>query len=418
MALIIALAGSALRAEDWPQWRGVNRDGVWHEAEALIGEKGGGMPVLWRVAAGPGWSSPIIADGRVYLTDVEMKPPESIERVRCFDEITGEVLWTHGIRRVYPDWALQPGQENGPTATPVLADGRLYTIGPFGDAACLDAVTGKPVWERALGKDYEIKEMSVRGSPLIEGGRLILAIGGKPGACLLALDKATGKEVWHALDEDIHNSSPIAITAAGRRQIVIWTQQSVSALNPVNGAVLWRERLLTDSNNGTSTPVWDQDRLLISGLMFKLGTNKPGASVIWPDTRSLSHRVLSNTSTPLLIRDLIFSARSAGALVCLDAKTGKELWSREGVTSKGSGAAIHLTANGGTVLLYNDQGEVIRARLSAAGYEEISRATILEPDLPFGGRKVAWSAASYANGKVFARSHRELVCATLAAQGK
>ncbi|MDZ4286812.1 MAG: PQQ-binding-like beta-propeller repeat protein, partial [Prosthecobacter sp.] len=237
-----------------------------------------------------------------------------------------------------------------------------------------------------------------------------------PDACVLALDKATGKEVWRALDEDAHNASPIVITAAGKRQLIVWTQQSVSALDPTTGGLLWRERLLTDNNNGTSTPVCDGDRLLISGLMFKLQSDKPGATAVWPETRSLTHRILSNTSTPLLRGGQVFSAKTAGPLVCLDAATGKELWSNKDVTSKGSGAAIHLTANGDTVLLYNDQGEVIRARLSAKGYEEISRAKILEPDQPFSGRKVNWSAASYANKKVFARNSHELVCASLEAK--
>jgi outer membrane protein assembly factor BamB len=257
LALFLALCAGPLQAGDWPQWRGPNRDGVSPEPEVAAAIPAAALPILWQVPVGPGWSSPIIVAGRVYLTDVEMKKPESFERVRCFDEATGKVLWTYGIQRQYPEWALKPGQENGPTSTPILQEGKLYTLGPYGDACCLDAATGALIWQRSLGKDYAIQEMSVRSSPLIEGGLLILPIGGKPDACLLAVDKASGKDVWHALDEDAHNASPIVITAAGKRQLIMWTQQSVSAVDPATGSLLWRERLLTDSNNGTATPVWE-----------------------------------------------------------------------------------------------------------------------------------------------------------------
>jgi outer membrane protein assembly factor BamB len=412
------LTCAAAMAEDWPQWRGTSRDGTWGEPLSGAAFPAGGVPILWRVPAGAGWASPVIAEGRVFLADVELKEPQSVERIRCFDELSGRELWVHTSARTYPDWALKPGQENGPTSTPVIEGGRLYSINPFGDVVCLAAATGALVWERRLGDTYEVKEFTVRGSPLVEGALLIVPLGGGPDACVVALDKSTGTEVWHAIDEPAHNSSPIVVSAAGRRQLIMWTQQSVTALDPATGAPLWRERLLTDSNNGAATPVFDNGRLLISGLMFRLHQDPPGASVLWPDTRALSRRILSNTSTPFLRGGLVFAARSSGALVCLDAASGRELWSDASLTSKGNGAAIHLTAQGDTFLLYNDQGEVIRARLTATGCEVIGRAKILEPDQPFGGRKLNWAAASYANGRVFARNHHELVCASLTAGTK
>jgi outer membrane protein assembly factor BamB len=351
------------------------------------------------------------------LADVELRQPESLERIRCFEESTGKALWTYSFSRAYPDWALKPGQENGPTSTPLVQDGRVYSISPFGDAVCLDALTGRLVWERRLGQIYEVKEMSVRGSPLVEGPLLILPLGGKPDACVVALDKTSGSEAWHALDEDAHNSSPVMVTAAARRQLIVWTQQSISALDPASGAVLWRERLLTDSNSGTATPVCDGDRLLVSGLMLRLHQEKPAASVLWPDTRAISRRILSNTSTPFFRDDLVFAARSSGTLVCVDANSGKEIWSYGSLTSLGNGAAIHLTAHGDSFLLYNDQGEVIRAQLAVSGCKVLERGQILEPDQPFGGRKLNWAPASYANGRVFARNHHELVCASLFRDG-
>jgi hypothetical protein len=111
----------------------------------------------------------------------------------------------------------------------------------------------------------------------------------------------------------------------------------------------------------------------------------------------------------------VFSADSSGKLICLEASTGKQVWETEKVTDRKSGMAtsIHLTVNGDSVLLFNDQGELIRARLGAQGYHEISRVALVEPTYPFGGRKIAWASPAYANRHVFARSDKELICASL-----
>ena len=149
--------------------------------------------------------------------------------------------------------------------------------------------------------------------------------------------------------------------------------------------------------------------------MFQLNREKPGATVLWPDSKAPARRILSHTSTAFLRDNELYSAKSSGELVCLDANTGKKLWESDKVTSLKDGASIHITPNGDSVLLYSDQGELIRAELSRRGYKEISRAAILEPTFPFAGRKVAWSPPAFANGHIFARNGKELVCLSLTA---
>ena len=148
--------------------------------------------------------------------------------------------------------------------------------------------------------------------------------------------------------------------------------------------------------------------------MMKLDPAKPAAAVLWPESKSPSRRNLSNTSTPILRGDYVFSARTSGHLVCLEAATGKELWRTDKVTELGSGASIHLTTNGDKTFLYTDRGELILANLSGQGYEEIGRAALLEPTYPYDGRKFAWPPPAYADRCIFARSDKELVCASLA----
>jgi len=165
-----------------------------------------------------------------------------------------------------------------------------------------------------------------------------------------------------------------------------------------------------------STPVFHQDRLLIGGLMFQLDSDKPAGAVLWPASKAPSRRILSHTSTALFRGDHLFSAKSSGELVCLEASTGKQVWESAKVTDLKNGASIHLTQNGDSVLLYTDKGELIRAHLTSQGYQEISRVAVLEPTFPFAGRNVAWSPPAYANRHIFARNGKELICASLAAK--
>jgi outer membrane protein assembly factor BamB len=123
---------------------------------------------------------------------------------------------------------------------------------------------------------------------------------------------------------------------------------------------------------------------------------------------------LSNTSTPLLQADHIYSAKSSGEFVCLDARTGEVVWATDKVTGLKQGASIHLAPNGDTVWLFTDEGNLIHARLTPKGYEEISRGHLLEPTSIFFGNLMAWVPPSYANRQVFARNDKELVCASLA----
>lgn len=414
-ALILSLpwAGAA-RPEDWPQWRGQNRDGVWNEVGIPESFPPGGLKVRWRASVGVGFSSPVVAQGRVFLTDSHLTHPKAHERVLCFEETTGHPLWTHSREVDYPEWAFDPQSPAGPRATPIVRDGKLFTLGALGHLACFESGKGEVLWTKALDLEYRVKEFASTASPLIEGDLLILCVGGKPEACVLALDKSSGKEAWRALDDSPSHSSPIVATVGRSRQLIVWTNEAVTSLDPATGKTIWRERLMTQGDYVVATPVFHEGLLLLSGLMLKLDPERPAASVLWPDSRATSRRILSNTSTPMLRGDYLFSARSSGELVCMESKTGKLVWETDKVTEIKGGASIHLTPHGESVLLFNDHGDLISARLTDKGYKELGRASLLQPTYPFGGRKVAWPPPAFANGHVFARSDEELVCASLA----
>jgi outer membrane protein assembly factor BamB len=416
MALVVTLLSMVVHAEDWPQWRGPNRDGVCSEAGLMESFPADGLKIRWRAPVGWGWSSPVVAKGRVFVADSLVVEPKPKERLHCFDESTGTALWTHEYEVAYPDWAFDPKQEMGPVATPLVQDGKVYTVGRLDHLYCLDARTGAVIWKRNLEMEYHAELSPGTPSPLVEGNLLILFVGGKPGACVVALDKDSGKEVWKALDETITPSSPIVITSGGKRQLIVWTQESVISLDPVSGTVYWRQQLLTSGEYAVSTPVFYNDRLLIGGLMLQLDPNKPAAAVLWPASKVPARRIYSNTSTALFRGDHLFSAKSSGELICVEASTGKQIWESNAVTELKGGASIHITPNGDSVFLYTDKGELIRARLTPEGYNEISRVAVLEPTFPFGGRNVVWPPPAYARRHIFVRNSKEVICASLAAE--
>jgi outer membrane protein assembly factor BamB len=405
-----------LRAGDWPQWRGPNRDGVSGETGLLETFPADGLKVRWRIPVGWGFSSPVVAQGRVFLADSELMKPKARERLHCVDETTGKPIWTYAYDVAYEDWAFDPSQEIGPVATPIVQNGKVFMLGRLNDLVCLDVPKGEVIWKKNLQKEYQASFAPGMPSPLIEGDLLILFIGGKPEAGIVAFEKESGKEVWKALDESLTFSSPIVISSGGKRQLIVWTQESVTSLDPATGATWWRQRLLTGSDYAVSTPVFHDDRLLIGGLMFQLDSDKPAATVLWPASKNPSRRIFSHTSTAMFSGDHLYSAKSTGELVCVEANTGQQVWETDKVTDIKNGASIHLTPNGDSAFLFTDKGELIRARLTPKGYDEISRAAVLQPTMPFGGRNVVWPPPAYANRCIFARSGKELVCASLAAE--
>ena len=408
MGLLLALAA---RGEDWPQWRGPNRDGAWNESGIMESFPPGGLKVSWSAPVGPGFSSPVAVAGRVYVTDSQIKERKARERVLCFDVKTGKSLWTHSYEVDYAEWAFDPKNPFGPRSTPVAEAGKLFTLGARGHLFCFQGRDGKVVWAKDLGN--QSKDSAFTPSPLIESNLLILVMdGAPPGPCVVALDKDSGREVWRAVDEKATMGSPIVLTAAGKRQLIIWTQGAVNALDPVTGKVYWREQHLAGASYAIPTPVAYGDLLFVNGVMYKLDPEKPGASVLWPDRRPPARQTTSETSTAVFKADHVFTCNVSGELVCIDAKSGRVLWATNQVTDAKSGGSIHITPQGKSALLFNDKGELIRAEINPAGYKEISRSPLLQPTYPYAGKK-AWTAPAYADGRVFARSDAELVCASL-----
>ncbi len=423
-ACLIVLLGAAIAmADDWPQWRGPNRDGVWRETGLVEKFAGPQLKIRWRQPIGSGYSGPTVADGRVFVTD-RVVEPEQVERVHCFDEKTGEPLWNFS----YPCAYVNVGYTAGPRASVSVDEGRAYALGTMGHLYCFDAASGKPLWNKDLNAEYKIRMpiWGIAASPLVDGDVVIVQIGGER-ACLVAFDKKTGAEKWRALDDNASYSAPIIIQQAGRPVMVCWTGDSIVGMNSQTGQVYWRHPFKPAKMViNIATPVFEKGRLFFTSfydgsVMLAVDAKQPAVSEIWSRRgRDEQHTdsLHSIISTPYLKGDFVYGVDSYGELRCLDAKTGERVWESLKPTPKSRWSTIHMVENDGRMWMFNERGELVIATLSPAGYEEVSRAKLIEPTTVQLGQRggVCWSHPAYANRHVFARNDEEIVCASLAAR--
>ncbi|HRX81084.1 MAG TPA: PQQ-binding-like beta-propeller repeat protein, partial [Pirellulaceae bacterium] len=283
----IALASALVTADEWPQWRGTSRDGVWRETGILDEFKSDQIEAIWRQPIGAGYSGPTVADGRVYVTD-RIVEPEQIERIHCFDWKTGEKVWSHQYECAY-----SVGYTAGPRASVTIDDGQAYALGAMGHFHCLDAASGKMLWSHDLNAEYKIEESrrmpiwGIASSPLIYQDLVIVHIGATNDASIVAFDRKTGEEQWRTLNDRAQYSAPIIVQQAGRDVLVCWTGDSVAGVDPTSGTVHWRVPFTPRKMPiGIATPVVDGDRLFVTSfydgsLMLRLHQDEVEVEKLW-----------------------------------------------------------------------------------------------------------------------------------------
>lgn len=415
-----------LRADDWPQWRGVGSRGEWSEAGVISKFDGPQLPIKWRVPIAAGYSGPTVAEGRVYVTDRLLEPQPS-ERVHCFDAQTGETLWTYAYPCVYAG----VGYDAGPRASVTVVHHRAISLGTMGDLHCFDAASGQLHWKHSLSESYKIRMpiWGIAASPLPYRDTVIVQIGGEK-ACLVCFDVQTGEEKWRALDDQASYSTPIIIQQAGEDVLLCWTGDNVLGLNPVTGELHWLIPLPpTNMVINAATPVVNGDRVFLSAFydgstMVRVGQDQKNAELLWHrqgTSEQQTDALHCMISTPLFLGDYVYGVDSYGQLRCLKADTGDRVWEDLTATRPARWSNIHMVRRGGDnddrIWMFNEEGQLIIAQLSPRGFTEISRTQLIQPTTEQlrqrGG--VCWAHPAFANQHVFARNDNQLVCADLSA---
>ncbi|MEM7315921.1 MAG: PQQ-binding-like beta-propeller repeat protein [Planctomycetota bacterium] len=433
--LILLLATPLSLADDWPQWMGPKRDGIWRETGLLKSFPESGPKVKWRVPVRSGYAGPAVAGGRIFMMDwkTEAKPKEGgmpklpgTERVVCFNEADGKLLWQHEYEATY-----KISYPNGPRTTPLVEEDRVYTLGAMGKLLCLNSKNGDVIWSKDLMKEYKISDPLVWGwsaHPMIDGDKLICLVGGK-NAGVVAFDKKSGKELWRSLNaKEICYAPPVVHQKGDLRQLIVWYDVAVAGMNIQTGEILWTVPFPENGNPqrpavAISHPRVFGDHVFVSqfydgAMVLKLTFDPPDADVVWispKDTGNHKDTINILMAPAIVVDEHIYGMAGNGELRCLKALTGEVVWRTPGPTGKRPAlfATTFIIPNEDRYFMFNDQGELILAELSPKGYEEKSRFKLLEATSFARGRDIVWSHPAFANKRMYARNDKEVICVEL-----
>ncbi|MGB0715335.1 MAG: PQQ-binding-like beta-propeller repeat protein [Phycisphaerae bacterium] len=409
-----ALAASPDAAASWPQWGGPSRDFQISQAELAKKWPQSGPPRIWEREIGDGYSA-IVSDGRRLYTlaaNREQKGPQEFahdgkETILCLDAATGETIWTHE----YDDPWLEGMQMEfgpGPHSTPLLMDGRVYTVGCTADFKCLDAETGKVIWSHDLAKTMEATHLG-RGygaSPLGYKGNVIIPIGGE-GQGIVAFDAKTGDVKWKNQSFSSTYASPTIVDIHGQPQLISFTSAEVSGLDPADGTLLWSHEHKTQYGANISTPVWCADKgiLFISsaygmgarGLRLTRKGDKTEVEELWYNNKMKVHHgnAVTDGSRVYASSGDFGPAFFAG----VDVETGEILWKKRGF-SKANCVMI-----GRRIILLDEDGQLALTKVSSKKIRVRSKHQLLNRN--------AWTVPTLVGSTLYIRDRKTMMALDL-----
>jgi outer membrane protein assembly factor BamB len=397
-----AAIATTAQAADWPQFRGPDRDNISKETGLLREWPPDGPKVLWTVPVGEGYAAAAIVGGRVYFNDYDKAASEWL--VRCLNLADGTEIWRFKEkRRIRPNHAI--------TRTVPAVDGKyVFSIDPKAVLHCLDAKTGEELWRKNLVKEYKAKIPPWYNGqcPLMEANRIIIATGGD--ALLVALDKATGNEIWRTPNpgkELMTHSSPMPAQLGGVRQYLYTTLQGVRGISAEDGQLLWKGPFKLNVAVAPSPIQIDDERVFLTSgydagtVMFRVTRN---SNVFQADKvfELTSAQWNSEVHTPILHKGHLFAVgkKRRGLFTCLN-KDGEIVWDSNGKAAFGLGS--FLLADGMFFILEGKTGMLRLAEASTTEYRELANAQVLS------GHDV-WGPMALSNGKLVLRDLTKMVC--------
>lgn len=418
-------------ADDWAKWLGPLGTNTWSESGVIETFPPGGPKVLWKTKIAGGYAGPAVSQGKVVITDFVTNANVKVgnfqrlkfngtERVICLDEKTGNIVWKHD----YPvEYSIS--YPSGPRCTPTIENDRVYVLGAEGHLFCFNLNDGSILWSKELKQEYKTESAlwGYSAHPIIDGDKLITLAGGD-GSHFVALNKYTGDEIWRSLTSiEQGYSSPAIINAGGSRQLITLRPDGVSSVNPETGKEYWTIPYQATSNSIIMKPLKIDDFLYVGGysrqsLLIKLEPDQPTASVVWRD-KSKSVPCPVNVQPYLDVKNNVaFGMDQNGDMRATKFPEAELLWATSKPVSerRTSNGTAFIVRQGDTdrYWLFNDSGELIIAKMTVSGYEEIDRVKVIEPTNNAFNRSVVWSMPAYANKRVYIRNDEEIICLDLA----
>jgi outer membrane protein assembly factor BamB len=381
LLLLLLVETNQAPASEWPQWRGSNQDGISSSDSGWFAGWPANPEPEWSAEVGIGFSSVAVAQGRVFT----MGNKRDVDTVYCLDAETGRVIWSHS----YPCALDARYYEGGPSATPTVHEGKVFTFSKKGHLFALEAEKGKVLWTRDLRKELnlDLPEWSFAGSPLVHGELVIL----NAGSAGTAVHKDTGEIVWTSGRTRSGYATPVAFEFNGNLAVAIFSAKSLVAVEPKTGRVLWEHPWESPRDINASDPIIFGDRIFISSESGSalLQMRGEGVTVVW------QHRnIMRNYFNPSVLIDgylygIDGTTHRPTALTCLDFNSGEVQWSEPGF---GSGAL--MAADGKLILL--DKGELIVVRAVHDRFTMLARAQVM------GGK--CWTVPVLAGGGIYCRN--------------
>jgi outer membrane protein assembly factor BamB len=370
-AAVMGGAGS-LSSGDWPQWRGPTRDG----ASAPLPPRTSWPATLttgWKTSVGIGHSSPVVAGDKVFLFSRQSED----EVLEAFDRATGRRAWRQAYPAPYTVNSAAASHGKGPKSTPVVAGGRVFTFGIGGILSAFDAASGRLLWRKDFAGQFPDTSpiYGAAQSPVVDGGRVIVHVGGKAKGALTAFDAATGAVAWAWTGDGPAYASPVVADVAGQRQVVTFTDSMLVGVSADSGQLLWKLPFATDYDQTAVTPIVSGDTVIYSGLDHPVTAVRIvrrgaafAATPLWENAE-----VAAYMSSPVLAGGRVFglSHKRKGQIFALDASTGRTVWMAEG--RQGDNASLAVA--GGALLALTTEGELLVIDPAAPAFKVVRRYT-------------------------------------------
>ncbi|MGH9942516.1 MAG: PQQ-binding-like beta-propeller repeat protein [Pyrinomonadaceae bacterium] len=400
VALFVVGFTQAAGAQDWVQWRGPARDGLVSasSAPAVWPES---WRRAWRVEIGEGFSSPVVAGGRVFVHG--RRDPE--ELVTAVERASGQVIWQQKYPAAFQKNQYAVKMAKGPNATPLVLGNRVFTLGATGVLNVWDAATGRRLWGKDFSSMIDTSKLfcGTAASPLASGGLVVVQVGSDVhGGQIVALDPATGKAQWEWRGPGPGYASPVLVEVAGQPQIVTMTNGSIIGLDARTGGQLWTVPFPDEWHENIVTPVWTGAHLVVSGTrqgthayaLRQAAGGKWEAAEAWKNLDAAMYM-----SSPVHGDGLLYghSAKRKGQFVALDAKTGVTRWATEG--REGEHASVLLTPR--HVVFLTNGADLIIARRGTAAFEVERRYDVADAE--------TWAMPALLGAELFVRDATGLI---------